>query len=227
MPCAHCGNSFWLYPSQKAKGKKYCSIPCRDAAKRLAKYRTVSNELKCAHCGEWKPLESFHRSNGAKASMAHGRGAYCIPCSQSINKQWREVNRPSSRKVLSDRQRLDRKLAHNRRRRAMNRASGKMPSPMELDRMCCHQDWRCVYCGHLLTERHLDHIIPFAKGGTNEMANLQWLCPTCNMRKGAMSHTEFVARRGMFGRESSELDIDPIKWTELDLLADTLRRLAA
>lgn len=32
---------------------------------------------------------------------------------------------------------------------------------------------------------HIDHIIPLSRGGMNDKYNLQLLCPTCNMRKGA------------------------------------------
>ncbi|KEZ78338.1 HNH endonuclease [Salinisphaera hydrothermalis C41B8] len=71
--------------------------------------------------------------------------------------------------------------------------------------MCCHQDWRCTYCGHHLTSRHLDHVVPVSRGGTNNIENLQWLCPTCNLRKGTISSEKFISRNGAFGRKS-----DPI-----------------
>ncbi|MCI5114685.1 MAG: HNH endonuclease [Candidatus Electrothrix sp. AW1] len=43
----------------------------------------------------------------------------------------------------------------------------------------------CVQCGMRPPEVTLevDHIIPFAKGGNNEMDNLQTLCNRCNQGK--------------------------------------------
>lgn len=43
---------------------------------------------------------------------------------------------------------------------------------------------RCIECG---TYRNLtmDHVVPLARGGQNTIANLQWLCQSCNSKKGA------------------------------------------
>lgn len=42
----------------------------------------------------------------------------------------------------------------------------------------------CRYCGS--TENlSIDHIVPLARGGTNDLDNLQFLCMPCNRRKGA------------------------------------------
>ena len=47
-------------------------------------------------------------------------------------------------------------------------------------------DGRCVRCSVALTVRtaHMDHIVPFSKGGGTTKDNLQPLCEPCNLKKG-------------------------------------------
>lgn len=49
------------------------------------------------------------------------------------------------------------------------------------------QAWACRGCGADMTVTgfHVDHRVPLAKGGSNTADNIQCLCPTCNLRKGA------------------------------------------
>jgi hypothetical protein len=47
---------------------------------------------------------------------------------------------------------------------------------------------KCAECGvditmELTADPHIDHIIPLAKGGTNDLVNLQLLCQSCNLKK--------------------------------------------
>jgi 5-methylcytosine-specific restriction endonuclease McrA len=49
-------------------------------------------------------------------------------------------------------------------------------------------NFRCIFCGkspatNVGTRLHIDHIVPFSKGGTNVPKNLQTLCEECNLGK--------------------------------------------
>lgn len=48
-------------------------------------------------------------------------------------------------------------------------------------------DFSCTYCGRRPPEvkLHIDHVIPWSKGGTTEMINLRAACEDCNLGKGA------------------------------------------
>jgi 5-methylcytosine-specific restriction enzyme A len=46
-------------------------------------------------------------------------------------------------------------------------------------------NYQCQSCGQTFGETKLsiDHIIPLAQGGSNDISNLQTLCLTCNQKK--------------------------------------------
>lgn len=51
----------------------------------------------------------------------------------------------------------------------------------------------CVFCpADILQKRHIDHIVPLARGGLHVRENLQILCPRCNCSKGAKTNEEFA-----------------------------------
>lgn len=63
---------------------------------------------------------------------------------------------------------------------------GRQPIPRQLRHQVFQRDgYRCKECGatNKQTRLHVDHIVPVAKGGTNDISNLQTLCEECNMAK--------------------------------------------
>lgn len=60
------------------------------------------------------------------------------------------------------------------------------------------QGEKCANCRIKLTRknRHLDHIHPLSKGGSNDVRNLQWLCVPCNCTKSAKDPLKWAAENG-------------------------------
>lgn len=65
----------------------------------------------------------------------------------------------------------------------------------------CQND-RCWYCGNPFGDQtpHLEHQVPRALGGRNNIANLVLACAPCNLSKGARTVTEFRAFRAASAR---------------------------
>ena len=64
--------------------------------------------------------------------------------------------------------------------------TGRQSIPRKLRHQVFQRDgYRCRECGatNKQTRLHVDHIKPVAKGGTNDLSNLQTLCEACNRAK--------------------------------------------
>ncbi|MFP5274858.1 HNH endonuclease [Coleofasciculus sp.] len=62
----------------------------------------------------------------------------------------------------------------------------RIPIPPEVRNYVFERDnYKCKSCGktHLDTQLQIDHIIPLARGGQNDISNLQTLCRSCNLKK--------------------------------------------
>lgn len=62
----------------------------------------------------------------------------------------------------------------------------RIPIPPEVRKYVEERsNYQCQSCGKtkLETQLTIDHIIPLAKGGANDISNLQTLCYTCNQQK--------------------------------------------
>lgn len=81
--------------------------------------------------------------------------------------------------------------------KAKRRAGGKMPRADAIKSLLSAQKNKCAICRALLRRGfHLDHIMPIALGGANELTNFQCLCPACNLAKSKKHPIDFMQERG-------------------------------
>jgi 5-methylcytosine-specific restriction endonuclease McrA len=87
--------------------------------------------------------------------------------------------------------------AHRRRARLLT-ATGRH-TPDDLREILAAQAHRCPYCNADLKQvkRHVDHIMPLSRGGSNDKTNIQILCQTCNLSKGDKDPIEYERSIGL------------------------------
>lgn len=190
VPCRVCGKVVYRYPS--TMNRTLCSHACRDAAKKAERVNEETGEAKCARCREWKPVADFVRGTKMRPH------SYCKTCSsewfheqRGTPVEQRKSYRPAF--LLTPEEKAAKKREANQRQHSARRAAGKAPTRVAIEAMWCAQHGRCAYCACHLDAYHIDHKTPISRGGGNEIENLQLTCGRCNMRKGAMTHEEFLA----------------------------------
>lgn len=86
-----------------------------------------------------------------------------------------------------------------RNRRALKKGAPGSHTKQDIERLFELQKKKCATC-HAKLEKtgfHVDHIVALINGGSNWPDNLQLLCPTCNVKKGARCPIEWARVNGL------------------------------
>lgn len=165
----------------------------------------------CPKCGETKPVTEFHKN-----SSAHdGLQTSCKVCVKAHNAAL-TANRKAARKTYQTASREELRAiyraanvsvgrllnpeascryAHNRRAREIG-VGGRLSRDV-VEKLFKSQRGKCACCTQPMGDNfHRDHIMPLALGGPNTDDNIQLLCQTCNLQKGAKHPVAFMQQRG-------------------------------
>lgn len=91
------------------------------------------------------------------------------------------------------------KNAHHRTRRARKSGLNGTHTKADIDEILRRQKYKCAECGASVKKRanrHVDHVMPLALGGSNDKSNLQVLCPPCNLSKSSRHPLDFARSKG-------------------------------
>jgi 5-methylcytosine-specific restriction endonuclease McrA len=159
--------------------------------------RARSGEVQAEVEGVSSPL--VRSQPGREAGQEQSLSCSLIPRAAGRAARWRNRNieraRANARKWHSD---PENGRAHDQKRRALKRNAPGTHTAADLIAILKAQNHRCAYCRSDLrkAKRHVDHIQPLARGGSNDRANLQYLCAPCNLAKGARDPVEFAQELG-------------------------------
>lgn len=80
-------------------------------------------------------------------------------------------------------------------------------------RIACSQQWKCVGEDCRMPDRTLpstyqvDHVVPHALGGTDDVSNLRALCPTCHADKTQREHAWILLSKKIPNPDNQQLCI--------------------
>lgn len=145
------------------------------------KHRT---ERRCSVCGIVKKISEFNKDKYCpdwlypvckSCRKIKTRKRYSNPdVKRKISEWWKKYRQTEKWKIAKINNRNKRRLAK----------SLYVVKTKDIMNLLKYQKYKCAICKKSIKKKkHLDHILPLAKGWKHIIYNLQWLCPECNLKK--------------------------------------------
>jgi hypothetical protein len=162
-------------------------------AKRMKQYHQDNKEAVAAKKKQWyqdnkEHIAEYQQSNAVQISEQ--RKKYQQANAEHIAARVKLYNQTPQGKAVA------KASKHNRRARKLQ--NGGTHTGKQILALFNQQSGVCPYCKAKLhksgkNKYHSDHVMPLSKGGTNDISNIQLLCPTCNLTKNNKLPEEFAA----------------------------------
>lgn len=195
--------------------RQVSSLNCMECGR----LKSRRDHLKRDKAKERERLRAYRAANREKINAAH-RAANATPERQAYKAAWYQANRERIRakaqaepgkyresniasaaawKVANPEKAREHSRMNRRNRRAKAKKAGGTHTAADLAEILESQGHRCAYCRADLrkTPKHVDHIVPLARGGSNGRANLQYLCQSCNQAKNWKDPVDFAQSLGL------------------------------
>lgn len=152
-------------------------------------------------CKKREAEKTWRLANPEKTQARHAKYRERNPeKARAASNAWRAANPEKFRASVAAYQvnNPEKRRANEANRRARKLEAGGTHTPDDINDLFRRQRGKCACCrASIKRGYHVDHIHPLARGGSNDKANLQLLCPTCNTKKSAKHPIEFMQSRGL------------------------------
>src|SRR5882757_1887371 len=171
------------------RAAKWQSIKEKHSSWKKAYYIKNRDRIK-AKAAEWK--ETNRDKHNATSRAYHHKNKFVV---LARAKKYREENKDSvSASIRLWKKRNPEALRDyfHARRTALKKVGGRH-TRFQIADLLEKQRGLCAIClVNIRVKRHRDHIVPISAGGSNDISNIQLLCPACNLGKRAKSMEDYL-----------------------------------
>ncbi len=153
----------------------------------------------CSECQNRNAAIWHNKNRDHSRSYARERYWKAPAIYQQKNRDWYALHSDRSRKACQDwhkRNPLARVVHKGNRRARIKKARGTYTAA-DISALQIKQKYCCAVCFKSIRQGfHIDHWMPIALGGHNDVRNLKLLCQPCNQRKYAKDPITFAQENG-------------------------------